>query len=44
MAQCVDLNRWYVITPARARREAEDFVKQLQRAASGMRFKIANPR
>lgn len=44
MAHCIDLKRWYLITPARARREAEDFVKALQRAGSGMRFNIGNPR
>lgn len=44
MAHCIDLKRWYLITPSRARREAEDFVKALQRAGNGMRFQIANPR
>lgn len=44
MACCVDLKRWYVITPSRCRKEAEDFVKALQRAGNGMKFTIANPR
>lgn len=44
MAYSVDLNRLYIITPARARRETENFVNQLQRAGRGMRFRIKNPR
>lgn len=44
MAHCIELMRWFLITPARARNEAEEFVKALQRAANGMRFAIANPR
>lgn len=44
MAYTIDLKRWFLITPARARNEAEDFVKALQRAGTGMRFTISNPR
>lgn len=44
MPHCIELTRWYVITPARARQEAEEFVKALQKAGNGMRFLIKNPR
>lgn len=44
MAHCIELKRWYLITPSRCKKEAEDFVKALQRAGSGMRFNIVNPR
>lgn len=44
MARNIDLKRWYVIVPARAKREAQDFITALQRAGKGMQFIIGNPR
>ncbi|EDW76026.2 uncharacterized protein Dwil_GK14888 [Drosophila willistoni] len=40
----MDIKRWYVITPQRHKREAQDFVKLCIRAASGMKMLIAEPR
>lgn len=40
----VDIKRWYVITPRRNLREAQDFVKLCIRVAHGMKMTIAEPR
>lgn len=44
MAMSIELKRWYLITPNRGKKEAEDFVGALQRAGRGMQFQIARPR
>ncbi|EDW02949.1 protein aubergine [Drosophila grimshawi] len=44
MYKCVDIKRWYVITPRRNVREAQEFVKLCIRVANGMRMHIAEPR
>lgn len=44
MYTCIDLKRWYVITPSRAKEEATQFIEALKRAGRGMQFTIANPR
>lgn len=44
MAMSIELKRWYIITPARGKKEAQDFIGALQRASRGMQFLIGNPR
>ncbi|XP_030561453.1 protein aubergine [Drosophila novamexicana] len=44
MYKHVDIKRWYVITPRRNLREAQEFVKLCIRAANGMKMHIAEPR
>lgn len=44
MFKSIDLKRWYVITPARAREETNNFIQALQRASRGMQFNVSNPR
>lgn len=44
MFRSIELKRWHLITPVRCKKEAQDFVGQLQRAGRGMQFLIANPR
>ncbi|XP_054737592.1 protein aubergine-like [Anastrepha obliqua] len=43
MYKHVDIKRWYVITPSRNLREAQNFVQMCIRAANGMRMGIAEP-
>jgi len=40
----VDIKRWYVLTPRRSLREAQEFVKLIIRAANNMRMHVAEPR
>lgn len=42
MFATVRLNRWYLIVPNRATREAHDFLGCMIQAARGMRFEISN--
>ncbi|XP_055594938.1 protein aubergine [Uranotaenia lowii] len=42
MFATVRLNRWYLIVPNRATREANDFLGCMIQAARGMRFEISN--
>lgn len=44
MYHCIELKRWYVITPARAREETNNFIEALKRAGRGMQFNLGNPR
>lgn len=42
MFSSVSLNRWFLIVPSRASREANDFLGCMIQAARGMRFEIGN--
>lgn len=44
MFQTVEMKRWILIYPARAKNEAQQFVQALQKASSGMNFTIAQPK
>lgn len=44
MYSSVELKRWYIVVPERARREAADFINVLMDAAKGLRFEISRPR
>lgn len=44
MYRSVKLQRWYIVVPERARREAADFVNVLMDAARGLRVEISRPR
>lgn len=44
MFMCIELKRWYVITPARSREETNNFIEALKRAGRGMQFNLGNPR
>lgn len=40
----IDMNRWILICPARAKMEAQQFIQALQQAGRGMNFNIAAPK
>lgn len=44
MFHCIHMKRWYVIAPARAREETNNFIEALKRAGRGMQMEIGNPR
>lgn len=44
MHSSIELKRWYIVVPERARREAADFINVLIDAARGLRFEISRPR
>ncbi|KAH8377461.1 hypothetical protein KR093_005619, partial [Drosophila rubida] len=40
----VHIRRWYVITPARSKREAQQFVKLCMQSSGGMKLQMSEPR
>lgn len=40
----IDMKRWILIYPARAKMEAQQFIQALQQAGRGMNFNIESPK
>lgn len=44
MYHTVEMKRWILIYPARAKADTQQFVQALQQASRGMNFNIASPK